>query len=326
MRFNSHPFLKAAETGTGGTSAPAVGGPDSAPYSRVGHVSDAKHPMDARAASVLDDRDDDLAAAAGKATATETPAKETAAAQKVSFFEKGFDPSGLDAKGQAMYKEMETALNTRLSQLPDSDTLQTLSQQSAAFQRLLQMPEFVKWAESYTGGKEEPSVGGTAAGEAANLLEGLDEDVQKGIRQLIQNTVDQEVAARVSPVADAFYAREADSTISALKQEVGADVFDRLAPSVQRIMELNEGLDVQKAFRLAHYDELVKMVAQREQKVAESKFHANMEDDGSTGTEAATRKVNSARDAVELALDMVKRGDPRAFDPLSLPPGYRSTE
>ncbi len=328
MKLNHlHPFLKAGEGPAGGVGVPAVGGPDSVPVAQHGQSSDAAHPMDSRPASVLNEESDDLGASfMDQDSSSQTPRGNEAASeqQPSSFFDEGFDVNTLEEPLQGKYKEMESAYSDRMAQLPDSEVLGLIGTKSDAFDRLVAMPEFQEWAESQTGSEAEATPGSQAAADSANLLEGLDEDMQQALTTLVQQRVDAAVAERVTPVADAFYAKEAESTLSGLREQHGAETFDRLAPQMQALMESVDGLDVNQAFMLARFPEMQAAAARQVRQTTEQKFHANMEGDGSIGTEPEmSRSVKSPADAVNLALKMVRSGHPDAFDPTRLPPGYR---
>lgn len=321
--YHRHPFMKAEPNPAGGTDVSA-GNPDSVPQSTSGDAP-AAHPMDARPANPLSEEETDLGQSLRAGTEEKSGGKDDSAGEQTTFFQEGFDPATLEAPLQGKYKEMEAAFTERMSQIPDAETLGLIGTKSQAFDRLVQMPEFQQWAERMTGEEGQATVGQEAAAEAAgsSLLEGLDEDVQSGIVKLIEQRVNQEIAARVTPISDAYFSDKAEQTITSLKTTHGEETIARLAPMMHTLMESKEGLDVNDAFKLARFDELQAQLAQQKQTTTTEKFHANMEGDGATGTTVADTKVKSAGDAVNLALDMIRQGDPRAFDPTRLPPGYR---
>ncbi len=328
MKINHlRPMLNPDTDAGGDVSVPAAGGPDGAPLSQAGAASSAtEHPMDARPGSILED---DSVQGDGtvltKGSDKDSGGNESESEQPPSMFDEGFDPSTLEAPLQGKYSEMQAALSERMSALPDAEVMQTVGMKSNAFDRLVQMPEFQKWAEGMTDSGPS-TVGGEAAVAAAdeNLLEGLDEDVQEGIGNLIQKKVDEAVASRVTPLSDAYYADKADSTISDLKEQYGAETFERLADTMSTHMEAKEGVTIEDAFKLARFDELQAQVAAQKQTTIQSKVQANMEGDGSFSTEPSARpKVRDAKEATRLAFEMVAGQHPDAFDPLSLPPGYR---
>lgn len=325
MLYNRlRPFLKADTGAAGGTGVPAATAAEQAPIAHTSGSSDAfPHPLDARARDIMDDSEDEsLEQAFAKQSERSSRGNEETSEQRPSMFEEGFDPTTLEEPLQGKYSEMEAAFQERMSQLPDAEVMQSLGMKANAFDRLVQMPEFQSWAEGMTG--SEPSPGRQAAAEASeNLLDGLDEDVQTAIADLIQRRVDEAITDRVAPLSDAFYADKAEATISQLREQVGAETFERLAPQMQMLMEGNENLDLEDALKLAQYDEMKAQLARRTQETVRDKFQANMEGDGSTGTMPSTRKIKDARSAAELAFEMVSSRHPGAFDPTVLPPGYR---
>lgn len=332
FRRSPHPFLKSAERAVGGGGAPAATSADSIPQSAAGSDPPSAHPMDARPGSLLDDQDDSLIGQSREASSEQSSrGTRTSDGQQSTgdraYFEPDFDPSTLEEPLQGVYTRMRAALDERLSGIPDVDTLSLLNRKAQGFDQLVHDQGFQQWAQSRMDGGEgggTPSVGQKAASEVedTNLLEGLDEDVQKGVVDLIQRKVDEAVSSRVNPVAEAFYNREAEMTLEKLQEQVGEDTFQRLAPRMQLYMESISGLDAGNALKLARADELEAQVAQNGQQTVEEKFHANMEGDGSFGTEPTqTQKVGTARDAISLAIDQVRSG--RGWDPTKLPPGYR---
>jgi hypothetical protein len=281
--------------------------------------------MDARPGSVLDDdTDQDLGTALAKGSEEDSGGTEKSAEQSTSFFDKDFDPSTLEAPLQGQYKQMEAAFNERMSQLPDSEVMQSIGMKSQAFDRLVAMPQFQKWAEGMTG--SEPSAGRKAAAEVDDqtFLEGLDPDVQEGIRNLVQRSVDEAVTSKVTPLSDAFFSQQADATIDAIKEVHGEETFNRLVPQMTHLMEVTDGLDLEGAFKMARFDELNAELEKRQQQVIREKNDANMLGDGSFETQpSALPKVKNAMDAIRLGMKMVGENHPQAFDPMSLPPGYR---
>lgn len=322
-----HPFLKDADSGAGGIGVPAAGSPQQVPVSSPG-ASPSGHPMDARPGSITDDESDNLADSLARGPGDQTPrGKESPPGQTPSLFDEGFDPSTLEAPLQGPYKQMQAEFHRRLQSLPTADTMDTLNQQASAFQRLVEMPEFQTWASQMVDGESpEPTAGQQAADGAESIpgLSDLPEEMVEGIQNLIQNAVDKQVMERVNPIADQVYAREASATIDSLKEKFGAEDFEQHAPTIARLMEVTEGLDVTDAFKIAKFDELMSEQQAAEGATVRQKLGAVMEGDGSLGTEpAAARKVASAADATKLAIEMFQRRDPNMFDPTSLPPGYR---
>ena len=297
-------------------AAPAAGNPDSLPQARSGDASAPRHPMDARPADITDDEADNFAEALAKGSGKTSGDKEASSGQRPSMFDEGFDVNTLEPSLREPYSRMKEALDRRFSSIPDADTMGVLGSKAQAFDQLVRMPAFQEWAESQTGEKTEPgTVGGTAAQGAEDLLSGLDDDVRVGIEQHIQRAVDQAVAQHVTPLADSYFAREADTQLSAIKQQYGEDTFHRLVPTAERMMQTVDGLMAEEAFKLAHYDVLKQQIAATAQRTIQRKAEATMEtgDEGSADTVPTTQRIRTPGDAVKLALEQFARGE--AWDP-----------
>lgn len=318
---NSYPFLKPDSREGGGLGTPPAVDPNAVPQANVGSKP-SSHPMDSEPGSVLDDGDESLLGDVGRGSGEDTPRGKESSSARTSFFDDEFDSSALEAPLRGQYEKMKAEFESRTSGLPDRDALEAFTQKSQAFDKLVMMPEFQEWAAKMTGEEAPRSAGQKAAAEAGlEALDSLDEETRNAIGTYIQQTVDKHVSEKVTPLSEAFYAREADASLAKIKQAYGEDTFSRLADRAADLMERTSGLTADQAFQLAHYDELKSQRAQDSQRETQDKFLANMEGQGSFGTEPAASQATDARSAIEQALEAVKAG--RGFNPRSLPEGYR---
>ena len=296
--------------------APAAGNPDAMPQAGAVTPDKLRHPMDARPASITDPDEENFAESFAKGSDNSPRDKGDSSEQRPSLFDEGFDVNALEPSLREPYSRMKEALDRRLSSVPDSDAMGALGAKAQAFDQLVRMPAFQEWASGQTGEVAEPSTdGGHAAQGAEDLLSGLDEDVRVGVEQYIQSAVDRAVAQHVTPLADSYFAREADTQLASIKSQYGEETFNRLVPTAERMMQSVDGLMAEEAFKLAHYDILKQQIAANAQKTIQRKAFATMEtgDEGSANTSPARRTIRSPRDAFELALEQVGRGE--GWDP-----------